>query len=68
MTNILEYIHNHPQESKRLLGINYEQLEKLLKQPEKNHNNKGEIATAKKVRIIASAGGRLPKLSISEQV
>ena len=68
MINILEYIHNHPQESKRLLGINYEQLEKLLKQPEKNHNNKGEIATAKKVRIIASAGGRPPKLSISEQV
>lgn len=42
--------------------------EKLLKQAEKLHNNKQEIATAKKVRIIASGGGRPPKLSISEQI
>ena len=68
MTNMLDYIHNHPQESERLLGIRYEQLEKLLKQAEKLHNNKQEIATAKKVRIIASGGGRPPKLSISEQI
>ncbi len=42
--------------------------EKLLKQAEKLHNNRQEIATAKKVRIIASGGGRPPKLSISEQI
>ena len=65
---MLEYIHSYPQESERLLGIKYEQLEKLLKQAEKLHNNKREIATAKKVRIIASGGGRPPKLSISEQI
>ena len=31
---------------------------KLLKQAEKPHNNKREIATAKKVRIIASGEGK----------
>ena len=31
MTNILEYIHNHPQESERLLGIKYEQARKVIK-------------------------------------
>ncbi|WP_293162900.1 hypothetical protein [Okeania sp. SIO2C9] len=46
---MLEYIYNHLQESERLLGIKYEQLEKLLKQAEKLHNNKQEIATAKKL-------------------
>ncbi|WP_293089330.1 hypothetical protein [Okeania sp. SIO3B5] len=65
---MLEYIYNHPQESESLLGIKYEQLENLLKQAEKLHNNKREIATAKKVRIIAYGGGRPPKLSISEQI
>jgi hypothetical protein len=65
---MLEYIHSHPQESERLLGIKYEDLEKLLKQAEQLHNNKQQIATAKKVRIIASGGGRPPKLSISEQI
>ncbi len=34
MISILEHIHNHPQETERLLGIKYEQLEKLLKQAE----------------------------------
>lgn len=37
---MLQYIHSHPQESERLLGIKYEQLEKLLKQAEELHNNK----------------------------
>ncbi|NES02873.1 MAG: hypothetical protein F6K22_39490, partial [Okeania sp. SIO2F4] len=50
MTSMLEYIHHHSQESERLLGIKYEQLEKFLKQAEKLHNNKREIAWAKKVR------------------
>ncbi len=68
MTSMLEYIHNHSQESERYSGIKYEQLENLLKQAEKLHNNQREIATAKKFRIIAYGGGRLPKLSIPEQI
>nr|WP_293110375.1 hypothetical protein [Okeania sp. SIO2F4] len=68
MTSILEHIHNHPQEKERLLGTKYEQLEKLLKQAEEIHNNKQELLKSKKVRIIASGGGRPPLLSISEQI
>lgn len=36
MINILEYIHNHPQELEGLLGIKYEQVEKSLKKSRKN--------------------------------
>ncbi|NEQ74075.1 MAG: hypothetical protein F6K23_14110 [Okeania sp. SIO2C9] len=28
---MLDYIHNHPQESERLLGIKYEQARKVIK-------------------------------------
>lgn len=68
MTNILEHIQSHPQEAQRLLGIKYEQLEKFLKQAVKLHKNQQDLASKKKVRIIAGGGGRRPKLSASEQI
>ncbi len=68
MSSILEHIHTHPQEAQRLLGIKYEQLEKLLKQAIKLQEEKLELASTKKVRIIAAGGGRPPKLSPSEQI
>jgi hypothetical protein len=30
MSNILEYIKQNPQESKRLIGLEYEQLQQLM--------------------------------------
>lgn len=32
MSDILSYIQNNPQETQRLLGVKYEQLEQLIKQ------------------------------------
>jgi len=66
--SILEHIQSHPQEAQRLLGIKYEQLEKLLTQAIKLHEKRQELRATKKVRIIASGGGRPPKLSASEQI
>lgn len=68
MSNILDYIQNNPQETQRLIGLKYEQLEELLKQAIKRHNQKQELAESKKVRIILGGGGRKPKLSQSEQI
>jgi hypothetical protein len=68
MSNILDYIQNNPQETQRLIGLKYEQLEELLEQAIKRHNQKQELAESKKVRIILGGGGRKPKLSHSEQI
>ena len=68
MSNLLQNIQNNPQETQRLLGIKYEQLEGLLKQAIKIHNNKQELAQSKKVRLIASGVDRPAKLLPSEQI
>ncbi|NEP82109.1 MAG: hypothetical protein F6K17_37955 [Okeania sp. SIO3C4] len=47
------------------MGIKYEQLEKLLTQAIKLHEKRQELRATKKVRILASGGGRPPKLSVS---
>ena len=43
-----DYIQKHPQETKRLLGIDYEQLEKLLEQGKLLHQRKQEEIEQKK--------------------
>lgn len=68
MSNVLDYIQNNPQETQRLIGLKYEQLEELLRQAIKRHNQKQELAESKKVRIILGGGGRKPKLSQPEQI
>ena len=35
MNNVLEYIYNHPKETKRIIGITDEQLMKLIENPQK---------------------------------
>jgi uncharacterized protein (UPF0335 family) len=63
MSDILNYIEKNPQETKRLIGLGYEQLQELIKNVEKLHHEKQELLELKKVRIIAGGGGRKPKLS-----
>ena len=58
MNQILKYIHNHPQETKRILGINFEQLMNLIDNALMiNHKKKQEIAVKQKT-LIKSGGGR----------
>ena len=68
MSTVLEHIQNNPQDSQRLIGIKYEQLQKLLKEAIELNNHKQELSSSKKVRIIAAGGGRKPKLSPEEQI
>ena len=63
-----DYIQKHPQETKRLLGIDYEQLGKLLEQGKLLHQRKREKIEEKKIRIIKAGGGKEPKLSEEEQI
>lgn len=68
MSSILEHIEANPQETKRLIGLDYPELKVLLDNAEQLHNKKQALLESKKIRIIAGGGGRKPKLSIQEQI
>ena len=68
MSNLLAYVEQNPQESKRLIGLEYEQLQQLIEQAQLLHRNKQLEIEKTKVRIIKGGGGRKAKLSINEQI
>lgn len=68
MSNILSYIEENSQATQRLIGLKYEQLQQLIQNAEKLHNEKQNLLEAKKIRIISGGGGRKPKLSRQEQI
>jgi hypothetical protein len=63
-----EYIQNHQKETKRLLGINYQQLQDLMEYvillEEKDKKEKDK----KKVRINKAGGGRNCLINRQEQI
>ncbi|MEH1785715.1 MAG: transposase family protein [Nostoc sp.] len=68
MSDILNHIEENPKETKRLIGMEYEQLQQLIYNAEELHNEQQALLESKKVRIIAGGGGRKSKLSIKEQI
>ena len=68
MSDILNHIEEHPKETQRLMGLDYEQLQQLIQNAERLHHEKQALLEAKKIRIIAGGGGRKPKLSLGEQI
>lgn len=68
MSSLLEYIKKHPKETKRLIGINYEQLNQLFTQAEALHHQKQAKIEADKFRLNSSGAGCKPKLSLPEQM
>ena len=68
MSDILKHIEENKKETKRLIGLEYEQLQQLIQNAERLHQEKQELLESQKVRIIAAGGGRKPKLSVREQI
>jgi hypothetical protein len=68
MTSVLEYITNNPQETKRLIGIDYDSLQQLITQAVALKEQNIVLNEKRKVRIIKPGGGRKPKLSATEQI
>jgi hypothetical protein len=68
MSDILNYIKNNPQETQRLVGVKYEQLEQLIKQAIAIDAEKRQEREAQKIRIIKKGGGRKVKLSNEDQI
>lgn len=68
MTSPLARIESHPQEAKRLIGIDYEQFLALVDLAEKRDLEKQAEIEKSKVRIIAPGGGRKPEMSPKQGV
>lgn len=68
MTSPLARIESHPQEAKRLIGINYEQFLALVALAEQRHIEKQAEIEKNKIRIIAPGGGRKPQMSAKEGI
>ena len=63
-----EYIQKYPKQTKRLLGIDYQQLEQLMALGKLIHRkNQSEIEKTK-IRINQPGSGTPPKLSEEEQI
>jgi hypothetical protein len=68
MSQLREYIEQHPSSAQRLLGLEYTQLMELIRQAEKLHSQKQKAVAEKKTRLIKAGGGRQQKLSITDQI
>jgi hypothetical protein len=68
MSSLLEYISKNPKETKRLIGIEYEQLQQLMSQTEELNQHKIAVQEAKKTRVIKKGGGRKHSLPVAEQI
>ena len=68
MSDILKHIEENSKETRRLIGLEYEQLQQLIQNAERLNYKKQALLESKKIRIIAGGGGRKPKLSIKEQI
>ncbi|MEJ6482202.1 transposase family protein [Nostoc punctiforme UO1] len=68
MTSPLERIELYPQESKRLIGIKYEDFITLVTLAEKRHLEKQAEIEERKVRLIASGGGRKAEMTPKQGV
>ena len=58
MNNVLEYLYNHPRETKRIIGITDKQLIKLRENTQKIEEKKRQAIASKEKRLIKAGGGR----------
>jgi DNA gyrase/topoisomerase IV subunit A len=64
MSLLSEHIEQKPEDTKRLLGIDYQSLQQLIEQAELAK----EKISSKKIRLIARGGGRKASLSNRDQI
>ena len=56
------------EETQRLVGLQYNQLQQLIQNAQVLHNQKLAEMEERKIRIIKAGGGRKVKLSVEEQI
>ena len=62
------HITENSEATKRLLGIDHEDLQQLIQQAELRHQDRQAEREKSEHRLIAKGGGRKPSLSVPEQV
>ena len=62
MNNVLEYLYNHPRETKRIIGITDKQLIKLIENTQKIEEKKRQAIPSKEKILIKAGGGRKKNL------
>ena len=68
MSQLREYIEQHPSETQRLLGMDYDQLMGLITQAQNLYARQKSHQELQKTRIIKPGSGRPPKLTIQDQI
>lgn len=68
MSLLLEHIEKHSKETKRLVGIDYEQLQQLFTQASALHYQRQAEIEKSKFRVNSSGAGCKPKLSLNDQI
>jgi len=68
MNQTLEYIYAHPKETKRIIGITYEQLAKLIENAQRIEKEKRQAIAQTEKRLIKPGGGRKKTLSKEEEI
>jgi len=68
MSQLREYIEQHPSETQRLLGMDYDQLMGLITQAQNLYARQKSHQELQKGRIIKPGSGRPPKLTIQDQI
>jgi hypothetical protein len=68
MSQLREYIEKHPSETKRMLGIDYDQLIQLITHAENLYTRQKTSQESQKTRLIKPGSGRPPKLTIADQI
>ena len=68
MTQILEYINNHPKEIKRVIGITDEQFKKLVGNAQKLALKKRQAIASQEKRLIKAGGVRKKSLKVEEEI
>ena len=68
MNPTLEYIYNHPKETKRIIGITYEQLIKLIAKAQIIESEKKEAIAKTEKRLIKAGGVRKKNLTKEEEI
>ena len=68
MNQILEYIYHHPKETKRIIGITYEQLIKLIENAQKIEEEKKQAIALTDKTLIKPGGGRKKNLTQEEEI
>lgn len=68
MSVLGDYIEKYPKHSKRLIGLDYKQLQKLLAQASALHEQKQSKIEQNKIRLNEQGAGCKQKLSMFDQI